>query len=254
MLTTPLCLILAPASVTRTFSTVWSKLTGQAIVEEPYYHATFAALTKDTLSPEVPSLPTRQRYSLRKATSADVEGISELCYQFALTSEPFTLERAKAMGEARMLIKNDQAYVCDVEGTIACLVAVTRSSIKCAAITKVVTHPAFLRQGWAKKLVREVSTRYVCLPTVKFHTAVADFPRHSGSCTTSKNPASFCTSRKATNRPKTSITASASPVLWAHPPTLRRTRNGSKSGSKTPIWGIGSSRTLPTFSSGRTFI
>ncbi|KAG8915360.1 hypothetical protein FRC01_003688 [Tulasnella sp. 417] len=151
--------VFAPTKVTRAFATAWSTLTDFDIVESPYYHATFSSVTAQTLLPASPAKFELPQYSLRQATNADEAGVAELCYTFALTGEPFILDHAGAQKEARCLISQGQAYVCEVGGSIVCLVAVTRSSTNHATITKVVTHPGFGGQGWAKRLVREVCLR-----------------------------------------------------------------------------------------------
>ncbi|KIO31743.1 hypothetical protein M407DRAFT_67579 [Tulasnella calospora MUT 4182] len=151
--------VFAPTAVTHAFATAWSTLTNFEIVESPYYHATFSSVTAKTLLPASPPKFELPQYSLRQATPADEAGVADLCYTFALTGDPFVLDQAGAQKEARCLISQGQAYVCEVGGVIVCLVAVTRSSTNHATITKVVTHPGFLGQGWAKRLVREVCLR-----------------------------------------------------------------------------------------------
>lgn len=165
------------------FVPVWYSLTDMEPVIEPYYHAVCSSLSKETLKTHSPvATITPKRYALRKASPADESGVAHLCYDFSSTSvspvssvlrtrtltvtrfpqAPFILDRVGARQEACNLITQGQAYVCEVEGQIACLVAVTRSSSRVAAITKVVTHKAYVSQGWAKRLVRDVSTR--CVP------------------------------------------------------------------------------------------
>ncbi|KAG8947888.1 hypothetical protein FRC04_010246 [Tulasnella sp. 424] len=151
--------VFAPTQVTRAFASEWSILTGFEINQEPYYHATFSSVTAHTLLPAAPSKFELPQYSLRRATAADEAGVADLCYTFALTGDPFVLDRDAALLEATCLISQGQAYVCEVGGIIVCLVAVTRSSTNHATITKVVTHLDFGRQGWAKRLVREVCLR-----------------------------------------------------------------------------------------------
>ncbi|KAG8910728.1 hypothetical protein FRC00_007639 [Tulasnella sp. 408] len=151
--------VFAPTQVTREFAAAWSALTNFEIVDSPYYHATFSSVTASTLLPPSPSKFELPQYSLRQATPADEAGVADLCYTFALTGEPFFLDHTGATKEARCLISQGQAYVCEVGGVIVCLVAVTRSSTNHATITKVVTHPGFGGQGWAKRLVRDVCLR-----------------------------------------------------------------------------------------------
>ncbi|KAG8874304.1 hypothetical protein FRB97_006001 [Tulasnella sp. 331] len=152
--------IFAPTKVTQYFAAAWSALTGSVPVEDPYYHAVFASVTKQTLRLESPPTIIAPRgYALRRAVPGDEPGIAHLCYEFAAGSEPFILDMAGAHREAHLLVSQGQVYVCDVEGAIACMVALTRSSLNHAAITKVVTHPSYYSQGWAKRLVRDVCTR-----------------------------------------------------------------------------------------------
>ncbi|KAG9025684.1 hypothetical protein FRB95_009901 [Tulasnella sp. JGI-2019a] len=152
--------VFAPTRVTHSFVMAWSTLTGSIPVDVPYYHAVFSSVTKETLRLESPIATSNpRRYALRRAVAGDEENIAYLCYEFAATSDPFILDMAGARREAHLLVSQGQAYVCDVEGAIACVVAVTRSSANHAAITKVVTHPSYYSQGWAKRLVRDVCTK-----------------------------------------------------------------------------------------------
>ncbi|KAG8901628.1 hypothetical protein FRB99_005188 [Tulasnella sp. 403] len=152
--------VFAPSTITRIFADEWHALTGHTIIDEPYYHARFCSVTRNTLRSELPIRTGTPSYTLRKAVSSDELGVAALCHEFASTSHPFVLDHEGALHEARLLISQGQVYVCDLgAGQIASIVAVTRSSPTNATITKVVTHPSFTRQGWAKRLVRYVCSR-----------------------------------------------------------------------------------------------
>ncbi|KAG8962937.1 hypothetical protein FRC03_003607 [Tulasnella sp. 419] len=152
--------VFAPTIISQAFSKAWSALTCSIPVEDPYYHATLSTVTLESLRWQ-DDLNRREvaPHCLRPATMEDLMGVAYLCFEFAATSDPFVLDDAGALDEARHLIKSGQVYVCDVGGRITSIVAVTRTSGNVAAITKVVTHPKYVRQGWAKRLVKYVCRR-----------------------------------------------------------------------------------------------
>lgn len=153
--------VFAPKIVAQAFSKAWSAVTRSVPVEEPYYHATQATVSIESFRWQDDFSNRREipRHNLRPAVVGDEMGIAYLCYEFAATSDPFILDEAGALNEAHHLINSRQVYVCDVGGQITSMVAVTRTSGSVAAITKVVTHPNYFRQGWAKRLVRDVCRR-----------------------------------------------------------------------------------------------
>lgn len=66
------------------------------------------------------------------------------------------------MEEAQLLIEGNQLWVCSVsipgrQPAIASIVAVTRTSERVAAITKVFTHPNWRQKGYAEALTRHVT-------------------------------------------------------------------------------------------------
>lgn len=62
-----------------------------------------------------------------------------------------------AREEADELVYRGQVWVYEVSGAVAAICAVTRSSMKVSAITKVYTCPSWRRQGLAERLVRSVT-------------------------------------------------------------------------------------------------
>ncbi|KAG6885038.1 hypothetical protein C0993_006365 [Termitomyces sp. T159_Od127] len=143
--------------VARIFADEWTGHTGIALAENPiYYDARITYCTLRTLQP--PPINEAQGCIRRPAVRKDIEEIGELCYQFASTSQPFTLDRDQARFEAALLVEKKQVWVHEAKGTkeIASIVAFTRNSDRVAAITKVYTSKKWTRQGYAERLVRKV--------------------------------------------------------------------------------------------------
>ncbi|KAG0694857.1 hypothetical protein DFH29DRAFT_299485 [Suillus ampliporus] len=97
--------------VTEAFVLAWEKLAKIHHHEEPYCHTIFTMCTKDTLVSQQRAAPPSEDAVLepRLAVEQDVEKIAALCHEFAATSPPFILTRAKACEEARLIIANKQA-------------------------------------------------------------------------------------------------------------------------------------------------
>jgi len=90
---------------------------------------------------------------------SDIEDIARLAKGFADDSIYFPLDIELARVEAHELVSKGQIWLYEVSGAVAAICAVTRSSMKVSAITKVYTCPNWRRQGFAEHLVRSVTRR-----------------------------------------------------------------------------------------------
>jgi len=152
--------VFAPEPVAAMFTDLWVDLTGIPFVPQPYYAATFSVCTRrshNDRSMAVHSL----KYEIRPGIESDIDNIAELCYRFALGSEPFLLTTDGALREATLLVQNGQVWVHEIQRTdettqIASIVCTTRPSSTVAAITKVYTNPSWRKLGCAERLVRRV--------------------------------------------------------------------------------------------------
>ncbi|THH31962.1 hypothetical protein EUX98_g2216 [Antrodiella citrinella] len=141
----------------KAFSRYWSDITGHAVEAEPFYSAFFSYCNVDTFKDSDAMLPEGHR--LRRARLADLEQVAQLCKEFADDSVYFPLAIDRARIEARELISKRQIWVYDAEGDISTICAVTRSTHRVSAITKVYTTPRWRRRGCAEFLVREVTAK-----------------------------------------------------------------------------------------------
>lgn len=159
--------VFAVDAVAQMFISIWTKFTGIAPEPEAYYHAMFSRLPR-RLFRDCPT--TRHHgydFDLRPATVDDIPRVAALCKGFASTSDPFTLDNAGSMREARVLVSSRQVWVHtarapDGREGIASLVAFTRNTDTVSAITKVYTNPDWRKLGCAERLVRRVC-RYLLL-------------------------------------------------------------------------------------------
>ncbi|EIN13944.1 hypothetical protein PUNSTDRAFT_117576 [Punctularia strigosozonata HHB-11173 SS5] len=154
--------VFGPRAVTISFVEYWTEKTGVELDNEPeYYRATFSSCTRATFKPRSLTVDPHLRFELRPAVAADAEAVAELCFLFAEDSEPFVLTREEGFAEAVEYIRNQQIWVHEIsedggQSAIASIVAVTRSSDKVAAITKVYTNPEWRSRRCAERLVRHV--------------------------------------------------------------------------------------------------
>ncbi|KAH9485671.1 hypothetical protein JR316_0002581 [Psilocybe cubensis] len=155
--------VFAQETVTLTFASVWTEITGIAPESTPYYHAKISYATQDSVARSNRDVsPIRNAFcEMRPAVASDVVGIADLCFRFAKESEPFVLSWQAALEEARILVQCGQVWVYTATfpgrpTAIASIVATTRNTDVAAAITKVYTHPDFRSQGCAERLVRKV--------------------------------------------------------------------------------------------------
>ncbi|KAI0348354.1 hypothetical protein BDW22DRAFT_79618 [Trametopsis cervina] len=154
--------VFAPDHITRTFTSVWTDITGISLAEDPeYYAAKISYCTRSSFRPRSNSSLPDVQYELRLAREDDASAVAQLCYGFAIESPPFTLTMQNALREASMKISNGQLWVHEIRSPgqsaeIASIVAVTRTSSTVAAITKVYTNPRWRKRGCAERLVRKV--------------------------------------------------------------------------------------------------
>lgn len=150
--------------VTEAFVPVWERAAEIDCIKDPYYSAIFSVCTENTLvrQQRAPRPSGNVALEPRLATEQDAGQMSTLCYEFAKTSEPFTLTTEKASEEAKLLIANKQVWVLEMmkkpngKPEIATIVAVTRKSEGVATITKVYTPEHWRGNGCAERLVRHV--------------------------------------------------------------------------------------------------
>ncbi|KAJ3995486.1 hypothetical protein F5050DRAFT_1766786 [Lentinula boryana] len=155
--------IFAPEPIAQLFAEIWTKFTGVAHYEPPYYAAMLSFCTRSSLrNRQAKRMHGSVRYNLRTASMSDLEAVAALCYRFSAESEPFILDKSGALKEAEILIRKEQVWVHETqtEGSarpeIACLVAYTRNTQTTATITKVITSPRHRGLGCAQRLVRQV--------------------------------------------------------------------------------------------------
>ncbi|KAH7886039.1 hypothetical protein F5I97DRAFT_1808513 [Phlebopus sp. FC_14] len=143
----------------KAFAKKWSALTGFQIESQPFYAAYFTFCTKETLveSCVEPALSD----SIRRPTMSDLEDVARLCKEFADDSIYFPLDIDRARLEAEELISKGQIWLYESAGEVAAICAVTRSSLRVSAITKVYTCSKWRRRGFAEHLVRYVTRRQV---------------------------------------------------------------------------------------------
>lgn len=153
--------VFAPDPVTEMFTDLWVDLTGVPFVPQSYYAATLSVCTKRTFIDRSTTVHPSLRYSLRPAVESDICNVAELCYEFALGSEPFVLTRDDSVREAAILVQNKQIWVHEIQRAdeapeVASIVCTTRPSTTVSAITKVFTNPRWRKLGCAERLVRRV--------------------------------------------------------------------------------------------------
>jgi len=87
-------LSLAPTPVAQAFVSSWFDLTGKIPVADPYFHCTFANLTRKNLPRllQISLKPTALPYATRRATMEDVAGLTKLCFEFAAGSVSSSLD------------------------------------------------------------------------------------------------------------------------------------------------------------------
>ncbi|KAJ7651673.1 acyl-CoA N-acyltransferase [Mycena polygramma] len=146
--------VFGTSNLATTFAHAWAGLTGFPVNPKPLYNAYFAVCTPHTLK----NSASGNNCFARRATMHDIEAAARLCQDFANSSEyPLGIEEATA--EARELIEKGLLWVGTMDGEIATVCAVTRTSLNVSAITKVYTLQDKRRNGLAQALVQEVTQR-----------------------------------------------------------------------------------------------
>ncbi|KAH0838089.1 hypothetical protein J3R83DRAFT_6333 [Lanmaoa asiatica] len=144
-------------ALVKAFSKYWTSITGFQVEAQPFYSAYLSYCTKETIIDSKVNLPFG--HLIRRGMIPDVEDIARLAKEFADDSIYFPLTIELARAEARELVSKGQIWLYEVSGAVAAICAVTRSSMKVSAITKVYTCPSWRRQGFAVHLVRSVTRR-----------------------------------------------------------------------------------------------
>ncbi|KAG6329070.1 hypothetical protein ID866_10019 [Astraeus odoratus] len=156
--------VFAYAPVAHMFATVWQDQTNVARGDE-YYRAAFGHCTRASFmnAQEPRTLPSDRSIEvwLGRAEARHTEQVADLCFQFAETSEPYTLTRQQALQEANSLISRGQVWIHLIrenseDWDAACIVAATRQSANISTITKVFTNPEKRKLGCAERLLRRV--------------------------------------------------------------------------------------------------
>ncbi|KAK7058540.1 hypothetical protein VNI00_002176 [Paramarasmius palmivorus] len=145
------------SSLVEAFASAWSAQTGFKRAPSPYYHATLATCSRQTLVGSSQEIP--QTDIIRIAEEKDVGMVAMMCGEFAKLSVHFPLSADRAALEAERLISHKQLYVYEHNKAIASICAVTRETQSVVAITKVYTSPQFRKNGYAERLVRYVTER-----------------------------------------------------------------------------------------------
>ncbi|KIJ66205.1 hypothetical protein HYDPIDRAFT_86264 [Hydnomerulius pinastri MD-312] len=143
----------------KAFHGEWSNLTGFQVGPQPFYAAYFTYCTDETFIGSSFVLPAGD--FIRRATHSDIDGVAQLCKEFADDSIYFPLDLDRARVEAKGLINKGQIWIYESAGAVAAISAVTRTSLNVSAITKVYTCPNFRRRGFAEHLVRYVTRRLI---------------------------------------------------------------------------------------------
>ncbi|KAI9463421.1 hypothetical protein HD554DRAFT_2027169 [Boletus coccyginus] len=134
-------------------------------LRDPYYDATFTFCTRETLSESLDFAFPRESeditVDIRRADPSHLEEIKVLCKKWSESLPLYILDDERAELEARILIANQQVWVCIVqkdgqESEIACLVATTRESDNVAAVTRVFTAERWRGRGYAARLLHRV--------------------------------------------------------------------------------------------------
>ncbi|KAI0066494.1 hypothetical protein BV25DRAFT_1390316 [Artomyces pyxidatus] len=145
------------SSLAKTFSKIWSDLSGVAIEPEPFYAAYYTYCNLATFKESDEILPAD--HSIRRAGPSDLDEVAQLCKEFADDSVYFPATIDMGRIEARELISKGLIWIYEAEGEVTTICAVTRSSQNVSAITKVYTTPKWRRRGFAEHLVRDVTRR-----------------------------------------------------------------------------------------------
>ncbi|KAJ7193334.1 acyl-CoA N-acyltransferase [Mycena pura] len=149
--------VFGPTDLATAFSTTWARLTGFQTAADPLYNAFHACCTPQTLRVLTPTKTPHR--GVRKATRFDTEAVAKLCEEFANSSE-YPLNKSEATIEAKQLIDKGQLWVYETAtGEIATICAVSRTSLRVSAITKVYTLPKWRRHGFARDLVQVTTQR-----------------------------------------------------------------------------------------------
>ncbi|KAJ7070784.1 hypothetical protein C8F01DRAFT_1077184 [Mycena amicta] len=143
--------VFGPTGLADAFAQSWTLLTDFHIRQEPLYDALFASCSPQALTPVASSR------SIRKATHMDIDAVARLCEEFSNGSS-YPLDAFQAKVEAAELVEKGLIWVCETTTKeIATICAVTRSSLRVSAITKVCTLPEWRCHGFAQDLVHEFS-------------------------------------------------------------------------------------------------
>ncbi|KAF7303163.1 N-acetyltransferase domain-containing protein [Mycena kentingensis (nom. inval.)] len=146
--------LFGPTQLVDSLARAWTALTGFATRPEPLYDALFASCEPQNWQ----SLQIDGN-RVRKGRSGDLNAVAGLCEEFAGTSE-YPLNASAADAEARELLAHGLVWVYETtDQEIASICAITRTSLRVAAITKVYTRFGWRRRGFAQDLVGEVTRR-----------------------------------------------------------------------------------------------
>ncbi|KIJ98936.1 hypothetical protein K443DRAFT_8822 [Laccaria amethystina LaAM-08-1] len=109
--------VFAPEIIATLLVDSWTNLRGmEHHAPDPYYYtAKISFCSRHTLSRRHATQDTA--ISMRPARMEDIEQVADLCFEFALTSDPFTLTRDGVFDEAADLIK--QNLIWTLEGKSA---------------------------------------------------------------------------------------------------------------------------------------
>ncbi|KAI0046604.1 hypothetical protein FA95DRAFT_1606743 [Auriscalpium vulgare] len=143
--------------IVKMFSKFWSDITGLSIEPEPFYAASYTYCTLGTFIEHDGPLPVG--HNIRRATADDLEGVAQLCKEFADDSIYFPMSIESGRVEARELIAKGCIWIYEADCEVTTICAVTRSTQTVSAITKVYTTPRWRRRGFAEHLVRDVTRR-----------------------------------------------------------------------------------------------
>ncbi|KAI0033999.1 hypothetical protein K488DRAFT_84440 [Vararia minispora EC-137] len=144
-------------ALVKMFARVWTELVDVPVEPEPFYSAYYTYCNWHTFRDLQTRMP--DGHDIRRAVDRDLEGVAQLCKEFADDSIYFPLSIERARIEARELIAKGLIWIYEAESEVTTICAVTRSSHNVSAITKVYTTPKWRRRGFAEHLVRDVTRR-----------------------------------------------------------------------------------------------
>ncbi|KAL0951637.1 hypothetical protein HGRIS_008317 [Hohenbuehelia grisea] len=148
--------VFGKAALSKEFAAHWSHLASMPTAVDPIYDAILTRCTAETFKDgdgEEPPVG----HIVRLAQPQDLIPVTLLCEKFADDSVYYPLSRDDAKVEAMQLIERQQIWVYEVDKTVAAICAAAREGHNATVISKVFTKEELRNQGYAERLVRQVT-------------------------------------------------------------------------------------------------